>query len=180
MTGVALRRHRLEVATRCTLVAGIAIYGCMRAGEGEAVVMLLYLLNGNLPSANRVTLFAIRSKLPLVDVGMAVLAALSHTREYRLYVTLCARNSRVHAAQWIFRTVVIEFRYGPDRLPRTSRVAVLTGDIQISVRTVRAQCVLRQSAYAHGGKREETERDYLAYTPSPHGLAPCRRSYKKS
>lgn len=90
MTGVALRRHRLELATRCTLVAGIAIYGCMRAGEGEAVVMLLHLLYGNLPSAHRVTLFAIRSKLPLVDVGMAVLAALSHTREYRLYVTLCA------------------------------------------------------------------------------------------
>lgn len=146
MTGIALRRHRLKLAGRGALVAGIAIYGCMRTSEGEAVVMLLHLLYGNLPSTHRVALFAIRSKLPLVDVSMAVLAALSHTREYRLYVTLGACNGRVHAPQGILGLVVIEFRYGADRPPRARRMAVLTRNIQISVRTMSAKCVLRQSA----------------------------------
>ena len=173
VTRVALRRHRLELATGCTFVTRIAIYGRMRAGEREAVVMLLHLLYGNLPSTHRVALLAIGSELPLVNVGMAVLASLSYAREYRLYVTLCTRNSRVHSAQWVSRTVVIEFRYGPDRFPRTSRVAILARNIQISVWTVRARYVLRLSVEAHAGKCEETQRDYLAQPASPHGLAPC-------
>jgi hypothetical protein len=37
-----------------------------------------------------VTLFAIRSQLSLVDVGVAVLAALSNAREHRFHVTLRA------------------------------------------------------------------------------------------
>ncbi len=54
--------------------------------------MLLYLLNRNRPPAHRVALLAIRPKLPLVNVRMAVLAALSNIRENKLNVALHAGN----------------------------------------------------------------------------------------
>jgi hypothetical protein len=73
-----------------------------------------------------------------VDVGVAILTALSDIGEYRPDVTSGAGDGGVHAAQRIFRLVMIEFRNGADRLPCIRRVAVLAGDLQISVWTVRA------------------------------------------
>jgi len=90
VAGIALGRHRLELAVRHSFVAGIAVHGSMRSGQGEAVVVLLDLLDGDLPSANRVALLAIRSQLPLVNVGMAILAALPHVGENRFHVALDA------------------------------------------------------------------------------------------
>lgn len=61
-------------------------------------------------------------------------------------MALYAGHRLVHAAQRRARLVVIEFRNGPDRLPRVRRVAVLTGNVQISVRTVRTSGGLRLRA----------------------------------
>ena len=173
MTGVALRRHCLELAAGCALVAGIAIDGCVGSGQREAVVVLLHLLNRNLPSADGVALLAVGAELTLVNVGMAVLAALADAGEYRLHVTLYAGHRGVHAGQRIFRLIVIELRKSADRFPGACRVAVLAGNIQVSVRAVRAECVLRPGAQRHSRRQKETDREYFQYDPSPHGLAPC-------
>ena len=61
MTGITLRRHRLEFAVRGTLVASIAIYGRVGAGQRETIIVLLNLLDRDLPSADRVALFAVSS-----------------------------------------------------------------------------------------------------------------------
>lgn len=92
MAGIALRRHRLELAARGSLVTGIAVYGRMRSGQREAIIVLLHLLHRDLPSTEGVALLAICSQLPLVDVGMAVLAALSNTGEHWPDVALRAGN----------------------------------------------------------------------------------------
>lgn len=58
---IALSRKRLELGTRTALVARIAIHGGMGSCQREAIVVILNLLNRNLPSANGVALFAICS-----------------------------------------------------------------------------------------------------------------------
>ena len=59
MTGVTGSGHCLKLAIGGALVAGVALDGCMRPGEGEAVVMLLNLLDRNLPSSNGVAMLAV-------------------------------------------------------------------------------------------------------------------------
>jgi hypothetical protein len=85
---------------------------------------------------------AIRSQLALVDVGVAILTALSNIVEYGPDVTSGAGNGRVHAAQGIFRLVMIEFRNGADRFPRICGVAVLASQVQIAVWTMRSSGTL--------------------------------------
>ena len=68
-----------------------------------------------------------RSQLALVDVGVAILAALSNIGEYRFDVTFSARDRCVHTSQWILCLVVIEFRDSADRSPCIRCVAILAG-----------------------------------------------------
>ena len=119
-------------------MAGVAIHRGVRSGQRKAVVVLLDLLNRNLPSANRVALLAIGSQLPPVNIRVAVLASLPNVGEHRLYVALGAGHRLVHAAQRISRLIVIEFGNGADRLPSARGVAVLARNVQIAVRAVRA------------------------------------------
>jgi len=60
VAGITLRRHRRELAVGRAFVAGIAVHGRVRSGQREAVVVLLYLLNRDLPSSDRMALFAVR------------------------------------------------------------------------------------------------------------------------
>ena len=101
------------------------------------------------------TLFAIGSQLAAVDIGMAVLAALSHIRENRLGVTLRASHRVVHAPKRVARLVVIEFRSRADRLPRARCVAVLTRDAQISMRAMRTPRYLRSCASQHSQTHQQ-------------------------
>ena len=127
VTGVAIRRHRLEAADGAPLVACIAIHSRVCARQRKTIVVLLQLLNRNLPSANGMALLAISSQLALVDVGMAVLTALSNIGKNRPDVTLSAADAGVHAPQGIFGLVVFEFRNGADGSPGIGSVAVLAG-----------------------------------------------------
>ena len=61
VTGIALRRHRLKLTLSRAFVAGVACDGRVGAGQRKTVIMLLDLLNRNLPSADRVALLAVRS-----------------------------------------------------------------------------------------------------------------------
>lgn len=143
MTRVALGRHRNELTACGALVTGVAIDSSVRSGQGESIVVLLNLLNRDLPSANGMALFAVRSQLTPVNIGVAILASLPDIAEDRLDVALCATHRCVHAAKRIFCLVVVEFRDGANRLPCARGVTVLAWDIQVSVRTVRRRRSLR-------------------------------------
>ena len=118
VAGIALRGHRLEFTGGSSLVAGIAVDRSMRSGQRKAVVMLLNLLNGDLPSTDGVALLAVRSQLALVNVGVTILANLSNIGENRPDVTFSTTHRLMHAAQRIFRLVMIEFRNAADWFPR--------------------------------------------------------------
>lgn len=72
-----------------------------------------------------------------MNIGMAVLASLSHVCEHWFDVTLGAGHGLMHAPEWVPRLTVIEFGDGADRPPRVGGMAVLARYVEISVRTVR-------------------------------------------
>src|SRR5579864_810745 len=138
VAGIARCGHRLEFAGGPSFVAGIAVHRGVRSSQREAVVMLLNLLNGDLPSTDGVALLAVRAQLALVNVGVAVLATLSNVGENRPNVTFSAAHGLVHTAQRISGLVVIEFRNAADWLPRGRGVAVLARNAQVAVWTMRS------------------------------------------
>jgi len=170
---VAVCRHRLKLAVGRALVAGIAIDGGVGPGQREAIIVLLDLLNRNLPSAHGVARLAVRSQLPLVNIGVAVLAALADVGEHRLHVALRAGHGRVHTAQWISSLIVIEFWDGANRFPSGGGVTILAGGVQISVRTVRAVS-LRLSAPGSSREHQQHDCNQMDHAPQhPHELASC-------
>jgi hypothetical protein len=115
----------LKLAYRRTLVAIFALHSGVRPQQREAVLVILYLLDGNIPALNRVTLGAVRAHFSLVDVGVAILAILANIGEDRFDVALRALHLFVHAAQRILCLVVIELRDSADGAPTRGAVAVL-------------------------------------------------------
>lgn len=155
VAGVARRGHRLEFAVGAALVAGITVDRCVGAGQRETIVVLLHIFYCDGPSADGVALFAIRAQLTLVNIGMAVLAALTDAGENHLHVTLDASDAGVHAAQRIACLVVVELRNCSDRLPAIRGVAVLARHGQTAMWTTRAfGGGLRSCASRERGKRE--------------------------
>ena len=173
VTGVALRRHRLELAGRSSFMAGVAIHGRVRAGQRKAIIVLLHLPYGYLPPPNGMAPLAVCSQLALVDVGMAILTTLSNIGEYEPDVTSGAGYGRVHAAQGIFRLVVIEFRNGADRSPRICGVAVLASQVQIAVWTAHSSWTLGKGHAKSRDQRQKKPRNYLTDATSPHRLSPA-------
>ena len=97
--------------------------------------MIFHLLDGNIPPLDGVASRTIRSHLPLVNIGMAVLTILTRVGKHRLDVALAALHLFVHAAQGILCLVVIEFGDGADGTPAGSGVAVFAGNRERTVRT---------------------------------------------
>jgi hypothetical protein len=77
----------------------------------------------------------------------------SHVAEHRLGVALRAAHAFMHAAQRIFRCVVIEFRNSPDGLPSTQGVTVLAWNAEAPVRASRRRGRLRLAA-CHSSRQD--------------------------
>lgn len=99
MARIAGGGHGSKLTGGRAFMAGVAIHRGMRAGEWEAVIVLLNLLRRDLPAPDGMALLAIGSQLPPVNVCMAILAALADIRENRLDVTSGATHRRMHAPQ---------------------------------------------------------------------------------
>lgn len=104
--------------------------------------MLLDLLRMDLPPFDRVTVLTFRSKLPAMDVRMAIRAACADAGKNEIRVTELAGHFFVHAAQRVVRPVVVELWDATDRLPTRIGVTVLTRNIQGAVRISAALLVV--------------------------------------
>ena len=120
-----------------------AILQGMGAQQRKTVLVLLHGLQRDLPAFYRVALLALRAELPAVDVGMAVRALRAHVGEHQARMTQAALHGFVHAAQWITRLVVVEFREIADGLPAREGVAILAGLVQRAVRAARGTTLRR-------------------------------------
>lgn len=154
-------------------MADIAVYRSVRPSQRKAVVVLLHLLNGDLPSPDGVALLAIDSQLPLVNVGVTILATVSNVGKNRPDVTFRATHRLVHAAQRIFRLAVIEFRNTADWFPGGRCVTVLTGNAQVAVWTVRSGRSLRKCISCSCRKYQHQHREPSENVPGPEHAAPC-------
>ena len=175
VAGEARRGHRLKFAVGAALVAGIAVDGCVGTGQRETIVVLLHIFNRDRPSADGVALLAIGAQLTLVNIGVAVLAALTNVGEDHFDVTLGAGDGRVHAAQRIARLVMVELRNCADRPPAICGVAVLAWDSQAAVRTMPHISDLRTHSSQKSRKRKyQSENDFqFGRDPSAHDLPPA-------
>jgi hypothetical protein len=69
----------------------------MRPQQWKPILVLVNLIYTYCPSLYRMALFAVRSELALVNVGVAVGASLAHVGEDWLHVALRAGDALVHA-----------------------------------------------------------------------------------
>lgn len=116
----------------------IALNRCVSAKERKAILVILYLLDRSIPSADGMALRAVRTELSAMDISVAVGASLADVGENRFDVALGAAHFLVHAAERVGGLVVIELHVGADRPPAISAVAIFTGNIQRAVRAARA------------------------------------------
>jgi hypothetical protein len=114
-----------------------AIHRSVRTKQREAVLVILHLLRGNIPALNRVTLCAVRSKLAAMNVSVAIRTILAHVGENWLDVAKSAGHLFVHAAEGVFRFVVIEFRNGADGPPTGGSMTVLARNGERAMRVAR-------------------------------------------
>jgi hypothetical protein len=84
MTGLASSGKPLELADCRTLVAILALHGGVGAEQGKTILVIVDLSCGDLPAQNGVTLRAVGSHFPLVNVGVTILASFSDVGENRL------------------------------------------------------------------------------------------------
>jgi hypothetical protein len=111
-------------------VARFAVNSRVRTDQRKAILMIAYRLNGDCPTLNRVTRFAIRTKLPAVNIGMAIRAFLAHVRKHEFDVALRASHFFMHAPKRVARAVVLEFRDAADGLPTQRGMAVFARNVQ--------------------------------------------------
>jgi len=128
VAGNASGGKSLELSDSGALVAIFALDGSVGAKEREAVLVILELLDGNIPALDGVTLSTVGAHLPLVNVGVAVLAVFAYIGENGFDVALNALHFFVHAAQGILGLIVVEFGIGADGPPSRGIVAVFTRD----------------------------------------------------
>jgi hypothetical protein len=115
----------LELTDSSALVAILALHRGVSAQKREAILVILDLLDSNIPTLDGVALGAVRAHLALVHVSVAVLTLLAHVGKDWLYVALRAWHFFVHATQGVLGFVVIELWIGPNRLPTRRSVTVL-------------------------------------------------------
>ena len=106
----------------------------MRTKKRKSVLVIVDLLNGDLPSRNGVTLCAVRSHFPLVNISMTILTILADVGEYRFGVALRTRHFLMQTPERIFGLIVVEFRNCTDRPPTRRGVAVFAGYSEGTVR----------------------------------------------
>ncbi len=134
MAGIAARGQAVIDASAGALVTRLTGNSRMSAEERKAILVILDLLIDRMPTLHGVTLGAIGAHLAAVNIGVAIRAILADICKDRLDVALGARNFLVHAAQRIFRLVVIELGNSADGAPTSGGVTVFTRDAQRAVR----------------------------------------------
>ena len=156
MAGVAIRRETFELPGRSSFMTGIAIHHGVRAYQWKTILVILNRLDIGVPALDRVTGLAIRAHLSAMNVRMAIGALRSYIGKDRLGMALRAGHIRMHAAQRVFRFVVIEFGDRADGLPSSLRVAVLAGNGEGTVRAPRAvarRAPPRRGRSSHHGRQ---------------------------
>lgn len=135
VAGVALGRHRGEVAQSTIFVTRGAVQRRVGSHQREPIVVVLNRFNRYVPAIHRVTLFASCTHLGAMDIGMAVGALGANVGKHGLGMALRAHHSLVHTAQREACLVVIKLRHAANRFPSQRGVAIGASHVERSMRT---------------------------------------------
>ena len=149
-------------------MALIALNKCVRAYQGESIVVVLDCLDVDLPALDRVAALAIGAELAAVNVCMTLGALRACLAEHQVRVALRAGDFCVHPAQRIAGRVVIELRIRPYRLPAHVSMAVLArgghwtmriGHLRLWAANLRSHTVGRHMRLQSGKRKRHSYRD---------------------
>jgi hypothetical protein len=128
VTGYAVRAQSFENARCGALVAGLAIHDLVRPEKREAVPMVLYCRQFDVPPANGMALLTVASHLAAVKVGMTIGTLFPDIGEYQTRMAFPAVQSGVHPAKRVNGFRVFEIGIGPDRFIAGRIMTVSTRD----------------------------------------------------
>src|SRR5262249_8379753 len=131
----------------------------VRPDQRKTVLVLLDVLDGNLPAFHRVAGFAIRPHLATMDIGVAGSAGVADAGEKRLWKGLSGGGQRrAQAARPGGRLVGSEIRQRTNWLPTHAGVTCLAGNAEIAMRTSGGG-LIRRLARQQKRRRNHEEQD---------------------
>lgn len=101
----------------------------MSADQRKAVLVLIDVVNRNLPAIWVVAEFTLRSIFATMKICVAILAFVWDVAEIKIRVTIHALHYRVASAQRKSGLRMCEFRFGPDWLPALRGMTLLTRNL---------------------------------------------------
>lgn len=152
----ALGTQPVENAHRRLAMAGVARNRRVRAKQREPIEVVLHVVHPNAPPPHGVAILARGAELAAMNVGMTIRALLADLREDFADVALAASYVLVHGSQRILRLgIMIEFRFGTDRLPAHRGMAAFAWDREWAVRVLwwlnRLRAAQRRAPEEHQG-----------------------------
>lgn len=145
-----MRGEPLKLADGRALMTLIALQSGVCTEKGKAILVILYLLDGRVPSADGVALRTVGAKFPTVNISVAVRAGFANISEDGLDVALRTANFFVHAAQRIRGFIVVELHVAADRPPAVRGMAIFARDGERAVRAARALSLPVSGQYEEG------------------------------
>lgn len=134
VAGVTGGRQALELAGSGAGVALLAVSQRMCPDQRKSILVIPDCVQGDLPAADGVALFAVGAHLAAMQVGMAVGALLAHIGENEAGMAGRATQLLVHPAQRIAGVIVVKLGSCTDWLPTRAAMAVFARDCQRAVR----------------------------------------------
>ena len=121
----------IELADGANLMTGVAVYGCVSTDQRKSILMLIDVVNGNLPAIAVVAEFALRTILATVQVSVAILALCGGIAEIKILMAIDALHFRVPAAQRKLCLRVVELKFGAQWLPALCSVTLLARNLEL-------------------------------------------------
>ena len=121
----------IELADGSDLMAGVTVHCGVSADQRKSILMLIDVVNGNLPAVGVVTKLTLRAVLAAMQIGVAILTLLRSIAEDQGLVAIGALHFCMAAAQRKLSLRMVELEFGAERLPSLRRMAILTRDLEL-------------------------------------------------
>lgn len=139
VTAIALggEPEAIELSDGADFVAGVAVDDGVCTDQRKAILVLIDVVDGDLPAIGVVAQFAFSPIFAAMQIGMAILALVGSIGEIEIGMTVAASDSRVPSAQGEAGLRMVELDRVLDHLPIRRRMAVDARRIEFAMRALR-------------------------------------------
>jgi hypothetical protein len=132
----------------------------MSTDQRKSILMLIDVVNGNLPTIGVVAEVTLGAILAAMQIGVAVLALDGGVAEIEVLVAVGALHSGVPATQRKLGFRMVEFKFGAQRLPALSAVTLLAPNLELATVRAMKRSIERDVLTERNTSREEAEAEY--------------------